>query len=875
MTIFPPRAVAACGLAFCLSIFGEAVGQDIDDPAAVPQRKVVIVRGTPSWYFDGFVERTRRELETLSEGVYDVEFSEVEGDGDSVRIESALEDAVADPETDLVLAAGYTSTRLALAMEAEKRVRPILGGAVEFSEQLESLISAEGTSEVPNYTFIANPQRLSADFDAFKSLVGVRTIYAVVDRRLFQDLSPAEVRETQTAIERKYQIDIRLIPVGNSVGGILGSIPPAAKAVYVSILPQLAPPARKRLFEAMADRGLLTFSMRGVADVALGALAGQAPDSSDAIAKRAALNSHQILLGIDPASLPVYLPVEDRLTLNLATAKRAGWSPDYETILTANFLNGREVNIGESLTLEKAMRLARDGNADVIIQREQLEIANGNLGEARSFQRPTVNLNLEQTAIDYSDRINTITTPDRLSAGAYGVQLRQSLFNNDIRSNLGAAREKVGAERLSIRSFQLDAMESAGIAFLNYLTAAALTEIQRDNLRLSENNLQLAKLRVSIGAVEQTETFRWEQDAAANRADVFLFEADREQARIELNRILGQPRNKRWSFEDIELSDGDTYFMNDILRRYLNNADDVDRFGEFLKETAEPASPELASFDYGLAAQGILLKRVERSFFLPEVSGFFGLDRIGQGTELIDYTTQGEVSGGIALSFPIYEGGLRKAEFVGQKAVVRQLEAQREQALQFIEQRALSALFGLASEQPNIRLSRRALEAARKNYDAIRDKYSQGAASILDLLDAQAALLGQRQQEALAVYAYLSEVVRMQRAVAWFEFEKSEHEKHAWENMLGTYMRRQVLEVPEVVRPPQVDPDVDRRAAAAIVAAGEEVPPPGLFSKKKQQPRGPASPPPLRAEPIESVPSAESPRKKSGGILRQIFQKQP
>lgn len=847
--------------------------EQLDAPMPVrarPSRNVVILRDNVSWYFDSFVEKVKAELEKLAIDSYDVAIDDFSAQGDLGLISKKLNEFLGKPETDLVIAAGYVATSRAHDLPAGKRNRPVLGGAVEFSEMLENSISPEGTSMVANYSFITNPRRVAADIEALRNLTEQNRIYAIVERSLFYASGRAdEIQTEQRVVEKRYGVDIEILPVEGTVSSILSAIPSGARAVYISILPSLPPEERQRLFEALAKRGHITHSMVGLPDVRLGAMSGLAPDNSDAIAKRAALNAHQIMLGIDPRVLPVYLPVEDRLIINREAAELAGWFPNYEIALTAEFLNEDGRESGDDLSLEEAMRKAAKGNIDVKIQKEQELISRSDLYKAESFQRPTVTMNLQQSFTDYVDRINPFQTPDHLHAGMYGLELRQSLFNDTIASNIGSALENVAAERLNTRSEQLDAMEAAGIAFLNYLAARSLWKIEKENLRLTENNLQLARLRVSIGAVEASETYRWEQDSASSRASVFQAEADRDNARIELNRLMGEPREKHWHFIDIELNDKETYFMDDALIRHIKYQNDAFRFGEFLQKIAVPASPELAAFDFGLSAQGIELCRVERSFFLPEVSGVLSWNRVGQGTENLDYTTQGERFAGLSLSLPLYEGGFRDAERTGQKAVVRQLAAQREGALQLIEQRALTSFNGLFSEHPNIRLSRRALTAAEKNYAATREKYAQGAATILNLLDAQSALLRQRQQESIAVYTYLQQVVQMQRAIAWFEFEKNTTQKQQWSKMLSTFMTSGVLHMPKSTKPDPNKDYMEKRAEGIVHSATECM----VKTKTEETPSIKATPARIQAMPVTAEQPSAAAEKRSG-LLKRIFTSQ-
>ncbi len=66
---------------------------------------------------------------------------------------------------------------------------------------------------------------------------------------------------------------------------------------------------------------------------------------------------------------------------------------------------------------------------------------------------------------------------------------------------------------------------------------------------------------------------------------------------------------------------------------------------------------------------------------------------------------------------------------------------------------------------------------AHETLTVIRNKYARGTAGILDLLDAQNQVVIQDQAAALAVYDYLRDLVQWQRALSWFDADKSGEEK--------------------------------------------------------------------------------------------------
>lgn len=335
---------------------------------------------------------------------------------------------------------------------------------------------------------------------------------------------------------------------------------------------------------------------------------------------------------------------------------------------------------------------------------------------------------------------------------------------------------------------------------------------------------------MEIGSAEPSEVYRWEQDTARGKATLLQRETDRANAVVAFNRILGEPRELQWNFADIELADDDYYFLDDQLKNVKSQAGFI-KFGVFMRWQAVENSPELASFDYVLGALGEVLRQKQRRYFLPEIAATAGAGRVGSGSELSNTDAEDRLSVGIQLSFPLFEGGKRKADILRQQASIRQLAAQREGAVQQIEQGALTAYNNLGAAHPNILLSRKALNSAEKNYAAVRDKYSQGAASVLDLLDAQSALVGQKQQAATAVYAYLTQIHSLQRSIAWFEFRKTPAEKAQFRALLKRFLTSKQAALPR----PQPSNAVQAEAKAAVDAARpKEVVKPTVAPRKKR-----------------------------------------
>ena len=809
-----------------------AVAQVREDLGELPQasesRTLAIVTDGESWYFDRLIRSVKAELGDFADGEYGLTYIDDLSAGDEDgQVKPLLRQAVQNPNVDVVYAAGLIATWAAEALEEAQRGKPIVGGALQLSDARGRPISDSGTSTLKNYSFISSPQRVGADLELLQRLSNQSTLHVILNGRLMELIDQDTTGKRE--FESRLGVTLNFVPAGRLASETLQRLPASAKAAYVTVLSRMTNGERRKLYQGLAQRGVPSVAMLGEEDVELGAMASLAPSNTQAVARRVALNIHQLFLGASTEALPVYLPVQDRLIINQSTAQATGWSPDYDTALEAEFVNLSD-NGAKRLSLLEAVQRAGEQNVEVLIAREEQLISREDTLSTRSNLFPQIDVVGSHGRTGTTDKINP-ATPDYVHQGSYGLQLRQLLFSDEVFSSIRALRETEVARFYELESQRYDAIEEVALAYFDLLTAQTLRDIERENLRLTQNNLQLAQLRLDIGAAESSEVFRWEQNRASSKASLIQSEADAKNAQIDLSRILRLPLEQEWLPVDMTVGDHEFQFMDEYTSAIMTN-NDFQKFGRFVQRLAVENSPELYTFDHLLAGQGILLGQRRRTFFLPEISATAGVNRLVAGQT--NRSTDGQNEGilGIQFSYPLGQGGFRQAEIRRQEAVIRQLAAQRERAVQQIEQRALAAFNGIGATHPNIRLSRAALDAAMKNYEAVEERYSQGAATILDLLDAQTSMLQRKQQYAVAAYGYLKQIYSLQRSIAWFEFQKDNAEKQEWGTLFNAFLRNGVL-------PEPIDNSLRREAAEVIQEAAPSEPGPATSDGRLPPPEEP------------------------------------
>ena len=96
---------------------------------------------------------------------------------------------------------------------------------------------------------------------------------------------------------------------------------------------------------------------------------------------------------------------------------------------------------------------------------------------------------------------------------------------------------------------------------------------------------------------------------------------------------------------------------------------------------------------------------------------------------------------GVFATIPIFEGTAKVARQTQSAEELARLRVQRASVSEKVDARLRVALLEMQSSLLGIDLSRQAAEAARSNLTIVTDTYRRGAATIVELLDAQRASL--------------------------------------------------------------------------------------------------------------------------------------
>ncbi len=705
------------------------------------------------------------------------------------EVAGALQAALDDDEVDLILAVG-----LGVIGEASRPDlflnKPVVGVNVLKSTVWGPDYTEDGKSPKKNFTFNILPRGANQDLNSFHDLVGFQKVYVIVDQS--EVGSREALQKAVRSVETEVDFAVAIILAGEEIQETIETIKAVRpEALYLTVLARYSVTEQEQLISEITKLGIPTYSMIGHFMVELGALAGQSAMSPEILARRVALNIQAIKRGTPPEDLGVFISIDSNLVINARTAKAIGFFPDFSVALTADFIHQDDLFEGKALTIEEVIQKARNNNIEVLIQQATTARTEAAKNVVRSDLLPQASVNSSYSQID-SDRARLGAGPEwRHTAG---LSIRQLLFSDTVISNFRSSIKNLLSQQAFEESVRLDAANQGAQSYLNLLLTRALLKVEVSNLKLTQSNLQLAKLRETAGTSGREEVFRWESEVAAARSRVFSAVSLSRSALVALNQILNVSQTSEWLPEDIVLETGDMNFLDNQALEIISNERLLTEFRNFSVRKAFVQSPTLQSIDQQIAGQQITLGERRRSFYLPEVSMQFSYDREldadyrGGRPPTLD---RDDWRAFVVAELPLFEGWRRPNQINRERSELDRLVRTQIQATQIIEQNTRNAIFAMESSLPSIRLTRIALDRAEKNLDLVRDRYIEGTVDVTDLIDAQQQTLQVQRSAAETMYTYLGDLYNYQRAISWFEVEQSDADRQLYLEQLRQFIEFQ------------------------------------------------------------------------------------
>jgi outer membrane protein len=322
------------------------------------------------------------------------------------------------------------------------------------------------------------------------------------------------------------------------------------------------------------------------------------------------------------------------------------------------------------------------------------------------------------------------------------ISLMQPVFSSDLIQNYRITREQAEITRISAEQYSRELVREISKAYYDYLKANSLKLLADTSLLLVEENL-----RVSLSL--------FENDKVTIDA-VYRSEA-------ELSRVEVQQAQAR------SMVEASRAYFNFLLNRTLDAS---------VMLWEGPATPPFVDLDE--ATQMALenreeLQQIKKGIELNQhvtalhrgsnIPGLFGVVDYGIQGEEYSFTEDDDfMIASLVMRWTLFQGSVNRQKVQESRIEGEKLDALLSQTRQQISLEVINNFYTLQAAYESVRAASKQERSARRAYELIDRKYTEGQASLLELIDARTSRIGASANHIIARSEYFSRLADFEYA---------------------------------------------------------------------------------------------------------------
>ncbi|MCP4631601.1 MAG: TolC family protein [candidate division Zixibacteria bacterium] len=415
----------------------------------------------------------------------------------------------------------------------------------------------------------------------------------------------------------------------------------------------------------------------------------------------------------------------------------------------------------ERLSLDECIAIAKKANPDIRSADNSYKISKGRVWSSYGGLLPRLNSWLDGTRSisgpsDYSfvdqnsGRLVGGTTGISKSINySAGISLQQTLFDGGSNIyNVYDAKAAAEARRYNLIGTERDIIYQVKENYFSLLKSKMLLDVRDEAVKRGEEQLKIAQSRYELGSASLSDVLKAKVQYGNDKLDRVEAENSYLLAKANLNYILN--RDVNLDIEPIEEFD---------IREVEYNL-------ETAMNTAMERNPNLLESEYALKSAKHQ-KNAARGDWFPTfsigASYSWGNEEFSEIKNLIDQDYRWTLNG--TINFPIFDGFQRNANYNSAKYSYRTAEDSYYTAKNSVALEIKQAFLNLDKARENLKLTEESQDAAKEDFNLAQEKYNLGAATILDLIDAQVSFKQAETNRIQSLFDYNLAVSQLEKAM--------------------------------------------------------------------------------------------------------------
>ncbi|MEK7828952.1 MAG: TolC family protein, partial [Deltaproteobacteria bacterium] len=391
----------------------------------------------------------------------------------------------------------------------------------------------------------------------------------------------------------------------------------------------------------------------------------------------------------------------------------------------------------------EASRLAIAGYESVKLSEEDLYQAEAGIDKAISQILPTITADANYTKYSESATSGGFNVqPDNSSS--FSVKLSQPLYSGGKEWSLWRqAKKKTVAGMSGLNDAKEKVVLDVSRIYYSVLKSKKTVEIKDAALKRALEQRKVAVARFQVGDVTKAIVLRAEADVAGAETELISAKKDLLVAKDKLARFLGISGDFKVAEPDIQPAPQTS--LDKLVSLSLEKRQDYIRSKIDEDIALEAINYAVGNFLPSLKLEGVYSKRDQE----PKTTLF----------------NEDSMYAGIIFTYPLFEGGLRRAELNEAKSKRRQAEFKKMSLRKDIELEVREASHNLLSFNSIIESFKRQVLFAEENYNMVFKQFQYGLSTNVDVIDANTTLVLGQSGFANAQYDYQLAILELKKSV--------------------------------------------------------------------------------------------------------------
>ena len=395
-----------------------------------------------------------------------------------------------------------------------------------------------------------------------------------------------------------------------------------------------------------------------------------------------------------------------------------------------------------TLTLDEAVQLGIQNSKQLKLSAQKIQEAQTRLAQAKDAYLPNATVSFQYLHALMLSRVieipgvtqNPIKLPFDFPAYLGTVSVSEPIWNgNKLKYGKQSADIMVQLSKIDADKDQEDVKYLVIASYLNYDEILENQLIVAQNMQDIASKLEQITKYESQGLATQNDVLRYQLQKSQQQITELELENNRQVANYNMNILLGLPDSTQIILPAMSYKTSETFALGDLITQ------------------AEANRRELQDISYQTRISDINVKKI-RDSRLPTFSATGGMYYINPTGEVIPTHNNliAPITLGVGASWDIgtlYKNKNKEAEATIQR---RELNTQREQALDDIHEDVHKQLIAYQTSVAKLKLLQVAVDQAQENERITESKYTNNLVTTTDRIDAQSQLYQARTNLQLA-----------------------------------------------------------------------------------------------------------------------------